>query len=75
MKSIKIHEGENNMPVFDFSNEPEEKDDAQCTYTVVRSSAPQASPQKPLLLLDNRGRKSGSITPAASCQPHPADSL
>ncbi len=45
------------MPVFDFSNEPEEKDDAQCTYTVVRSSAPQASPQKPLLLLDNREKE------------------
>ena len=42
------------MPVFDFSNEPASGTDAACTYTITRTSAPEASPQKPIVLLDNR---------------------
>jgi ATP-dependent Lon protease len=41
------------MPVFDFSNTPDEKKDSICTYTTFRSNEPSASPEKPILLLDN----------------------
>lgn len=44
------------MPVFDFSDTPEKKTDAECTYTTFRSNASAASPEKPILLLDNRTR-------------------
>ena len=45
------------MPVFDFNNMPEEKKDPVCTYTAFRSSEPEASPEKPILVLDNSGRE------------------
>ncbi|HIQ99958.1 MAG TPA: AAA family ATPase [Candidatus Scybalocola faecavium] len=45
------------MPVFDFSNEPASKGDAACTYTVTRTSAGEASPQRPIVLLDNREKE------------------
>ena len=45
------------MPVFDFNNTPEEKKDPVCTYTAFRSSEPEASPEKPILILDNSGRE------------------
>ncbi len=41
------------MPVFDFSNSPQDKNAAACTYTVFRSNEPQTSVQAPILLLDN----------------------
>ncbi len=44
------------MPVFDFSNsDPEDSGSSQsvCTYTVFRSSEHTASPEQPLLILDN----------------------
>ncbi len=41
------------MPVFDFSNTPDEKNVSECTYTVFRSSEPEASPDKPIMVLDN----------------------
>jgi ATP-dependent Lon protease len=44
------------MPVFDFTNTPEKKNEAECTYTVFRSNETTASPEKPILLLDNRQR-------------------
>jgi ATP-dependent Lon protease len=44
------------MPVFDFSNTPDEKKDSICTYTTFRSNEPSASPEKPILLLDNSQR-------------------
>ena len=45
------------MPVFDFNNTPEQKKDPVCTYTAFRSSEPEASPEKPILVLDNSGRE------------------
>ena len=44
------------MPVFDFSNAPKATNEYQCTYTIFRSNAPAASPEKPILVLDNRVR-------------------
>lgn len=42
------------MPVFDFSNTPEDSKDPECTYEVFYSSEPEASPEHPILILDNR---------------------
>lgn len=44
------------MPVFDFRNTPDSKNSAECTYTVFRSNEPTASPEKPILVLDNKNR-------------------
>ena len=46
------------MPVFDFSNSSDEKknNEFRCTYTVFRSNENAASPEKPILLLDNHKR-------------------
>lgn len=44
------------MPVFDFSGAPAEKEEFACTYHTVHSSEPTASPEKPILLLDNHAR-------------------
>ena len=43
------------MPVFDFSSIPEneKKQDSVCTYTMFRSNEAAASPEKPILILDN----------------------
>ena len=46
------------MPVFDFNDEPkEEKKAPECTYTVIRSNETEASPEHPILVLDNSSRK------------------
>ncbi len=45
------------MPVFDFSGAPKENTRARCTYTTFQSSQPEATPEKPILLLDNQKRK------------------
>ena len=45
------------MPVFDFSNRPDENRDPVCTYTAFRSEESNPSPEKPILLLDNSARK------------------
>ena len=45
------------MPVFDFSGGTEENTKTRCTYTTFASSQPEASPEKPILVLDNRKRK------------------
>ena len=46
------------MPVFDFNDEPkEEKKAPECTYTVIRSNETTASPEHPILVLDNSNRK------------------
>lgn len=42
------------MPVFDFSNTPGKKEEAVCTYTTFDSNETEASPEKPMLLLDNK---------------------
>ena len=41
------------MPVFDFRDDSENKEQFECTYTMIRSNESMASPQWPLLLLDN----------------------
>ncbi len=45
------------MPVFDFNDAPDKKNPAECTYTTFQSSEPEASPEKPILILDNSKRK------------------
>lgn len=45
------------MPVFDFSNAPEENHDPVCTYTVYCSNETVASPEKPMVVLDNSRRE------------------
>ena len=42
------------MPVFDFSGAPASKENAECTYTTFLSSEPEASPEKPILIIDNK---------------------
>lgn len=46
------------MPVFDFSNTPaENRDENPCTYTTFLSNEPDASPEKPILVLDNKKKQ------------------
>lgn len=45
------------MPVFDFSSTPDTSDDFVCTYTTFSSNERTASPEKPILILDNSQRK------------------
>lgn len=45
------------MPVFDFSNTPEKNQDPVCTYAIFHSNERNASPEKPILILDNSERK------------------
>lgn len=45
------------MPVFDFTSAPEGKKLPECTYTIVRSRENYASPERPLLILDNHKRQ------------------
>ncbi|MCD8329558.1 MAG: AAA family ATPase [Lachnospiraceae bacterium] len=46
------------MPVFDFNHMPDTPAaaSASCTYTVFYSNEDSASPEKPMLILDNRAR-------------------
>ena len=45
------------MPVFDFSNTPDNNNDFVCTYTTFSSNERAATPEKPILVLDNSKRK------------------
>lgn len=45
------------MPVFDFSDTPDNNQDSVCTYTTFHSNESIATPEKPILILDNRTRK------------------
>ena len=47
------------MPVFDFSAAPADKKEtkSQCTYTTFRSNETKATPEKPVLILDNSKRE------------------
>ena len=45
------------MPVFDFNDVSDEKNHAECTYTTFRSDAGEATPEQPILLLDNHSRQ------------------
>ena len=42
------------MAVFDFKNTPEDKAKAVCTYTTFQSGEANPSPEKPIMLIDNR---------------------
>ena len=45
------------MPVFDFNDVSDERNHAECTYTIFRSDAGEAAPEQPILLLDNHSRQ------------------
>ena len=46
------------MPVFDFTNTPNENNEEfVCTYTTFHSNERTATPEKPILVLDNSERK------------------
>ena len=45
------------MAVFDFSSAPKQKNISECTYITFRSNESTASPEKPILVLDNRSRE------------------
>ncbi len=45
------------MPVFDFSDTPDTNQDSVCTYTTFHSNESAATPEKPILILDNHARK------------------
>lgn len=45
------------MPVFDFSNIPDNNKDFVCTYTTFHSNERSADSEKPILILDNSKRK------------------
>ncbi|MBR1623995.1 MAG: AAA family ATPase [Pseudobutyrivibrio sp.] len=42
------------MPVFDFAQEDKEKREAVKTYTTFKSDEPSASPEKPIIILEDR---------------------
>ncbi len=44
------------MPVFDFNHTPDSRAAAECTYTIFRSNASEATPEQPILVLDNQMR-------------------
>ena len=44
------------MPVFDFKETPKTKETFTCTYTTFQSNEETASPEKPVLILDNHNR-------------------
>ena len=44
------------MPVFDFKNEPADKKQSICTYTIFRSNESHPSAENPIMLIDNRQR-------------------
>ena len=41
------------MPVFDFNNTPDKDKPLTCTYTTFRSDESTATPERPMLVLDN----------------------
>ena len=45
------------MPVFDFSETSDNKNDSECTYTTFRSNETTVSPNRPILVLDNHKRR------------------
>lgn len=45
------------MPVFDFNDPADRKNEAVCTYTTFRSNESRPSAERPLLLLDNGKRQ------------------
>ena len=51
------------MPVFDFNNTPDDKKAAECTYTIFYSSEGEATPEKPMMVLDNQMNAAGITIP------------
>lgn len=49
------------MPVFDFNDVSDERNHAECTYTTFRSDAGEATPEQPILLLDNHSDSGASF--------------
>lgn len=45
------------MPVFDFTNTPGDRKETVCTYTTFQSGEREMTPEKPVLILDNRQKK------------------
>lgn len=45
------------MPVFDFSNVSNTEKEAECTYITFPSNEPEATPEMPILILDNQKQK------------------
>ena len=45
------------MPVFDFNNTPDKDKPLTCTYTTFRSDESTATPECPMLVLDNKKRQ------------------
>ena len=46
------------MPVFDFNSAPAgAPKEPECTYTTYRTNCTEASPEQPILLLDNTKRQ------------------
>ena len=46
------------MPVFDFSNAPGgKKTESVCTYTTFQSNHSTATPEHPILVLDNTAKQ------------------
>lgn len=45
------------MPVFDFTDTSYQKDTSPCTYSIFYSDEHEASPDKPMMVLDNSLRK------------------
>lgn len=45
------------MPVFDFKSTPDKNSQPECTYTTFRSDESDTSPEKPIMVLDNRVRE------------------
>lgn len=41
------------MPVFDFSDKPDTKTPSVCTYTIFKSGKSEATPENPIMIIDN----------------------
>lgn len=44
------------MPVFDFNAMTSQEQSPECTYTTFQSNESRPSPQKPILILENKKR-------------------
>jgi len=45
------------MAVYDFNNEPDDKIVAECTYEAFQSNEDTATPEKPIMVLDNSAKE------------------
>ena len=68
------------MPVFDFSAAPEDRRQPECTYTTFQSNEETATPEKPIMILDNTKRQwqhhvCGMFTNPVKLSPHSIEML